>query len=155
MSATQDAIKVKVVVADSDEARAVERVLADSGASEIETSHEGEKGILPIVIIVGAIAGVTALADLVMRLRDKTRCQEVIDARGAEVKITKNCDFKDGRIIVISADSQQVDIHDVPDGIDVTKIVEAALKSGAEAVKAAAEAVGASASTPKPAGGGD
>ena len=37
------------------------------------------------------------------------------------------------------------------DGIDVTKIVEAAIESGADAVKAAAEAVGAKASDPKPA----
>lgn len=152
MSEVQDQVRVRIAVDGPAEAGEVERALESRGASQIETTRQGdEKGILPILIIVGAIAGVTAVADLIMRIRDKTRCQELIDARGNEIKVTKNCDFKDGRIIVVSADGQKVEIHDVPDGIDVTKIVEAALTSGADAVKAAAEAAGAKASAPKPA----
>lgn len=151
MASTQD-VRVTIVVGeDSKEAREVEQFLADAGASEINTTGEDELGIAPILIIVGAIAGVTAVADLVRRWIDKTRCQQLIDARGDEIKVTKNCDIKDGRIIVVSADDQKVEIHDVPDGIDVTKILEAALKSGADAVKAAAEAAGAKATDPKPA----
>jgi hypothetical protein len=153
MSAMTEGVRVRIVVDDSSEARDVESVLEESGASHIHTSGEGfeNKGIVPILIIVGAIAGVAAVADLVMRIRAKTQCQEVIDARQAEIKVTKNCDFRDGRIVVISADSQKVEIHDVPDGLDVTKVLEAALKGGADAVKAAAEAAGAKASDPKPA----
>ena len=126
--------------------------LEAAGATEVHVPDEGGQDILPILAVVGVIAGVVALADLIDRIRKRSSCQEIVDARGDEVKITKNCDFRDGRIIVISADQQKVEIHDVPDGLDLTKVVEAALKGGADAVKAAAEAAGAKSTDPQPAG---
>jgi hypothetical protein len=151
MADAQDMLKVEIKVDELPELDEVHDDLVAVGATDIEVPPEGQT-VLPLLVIVGAIAGAVALADLIMRLRAKTSCQEIIDARGESVKISKNCDFKDGRIVVISSDAQKVEIHDVPDGIDVTKIVEAALAGGAEAVKAAAEAAGARATEPQPAG---
>jgi poly(3-hydroxybutyrate) depolymerase len=149
--ASEEDVRIEIVVDDPGEAQRLEQALTAGGASDVTTTRKGEPGIAPILIIVGAVAGVTALADLVMRWRKAHMCQEVIDARGDAVKVSKDCSIRDGRIIVVSKDGQQVEIHDVPDGIDVTKIVEAAIKSGADAVKAAAAAAGAKASDPQPA----
>jgi hypothetical protein len=147
----QDQIRISIEVDDSDEAREVEETLKAAGASDVETTGEGEEGILPIAIIVGAIAAVAAIADAIERWRKNHMCQETIDARNNAVKISKDCSIKDGRIIVISSDNQKVEIHDVPDGFDIGKTVEAALKSGADAVKAVADAAGAKTGDPEPA----
>jgi hypothetical protein len=153
MSATHDAFQVELVVDQVSELEGARQDLEEAGATKVHVPDDGGQDILPILVVIGVIAGITALADLVMRIRAKTSCQEIIDARDGKVKISKNCDFKDGKIIVISGDDQKVEVHDVPDGFDVTKVVEAALKGGADAVKAAAEAAGAKATDPKPAAG--
>jgi hypothetical protein len=150
--AVESQIRFELQVADSSEAREVEAALEQAGGQSIETTGEGRPGIAPLIIVVGAIAAVTAAADLFMRIRAKHMCQQIIDARNDKVKVTKNCDFRDGRIIVISSDDQKVEIHDVPDGLDVGKLMEAALKSGADAVKAVADAAGAKTDDPTPAG---
>lgn len=151
---TDDPIKVSIQVSNSEEAREVEALLKEAGAAEVHTTGEGEQGILPIIIAVIGIAAGAALADAIRRWRESHMCQEIIDARDpkGDVVIKQNCDIKDGRIIVLTSDDQKVEIHEVPDGIDINKIVEAAIKSGADAVKAAADAVGAKADDPKPVG---
>jgi hypothetical protein len=85
-----------------------------------------------------------------MRWRKGHMCQEIIDAREKPLKREKDCSIRDGRIIVIASDKQKVEIHDVPDSFDLTKVIEAAIKSGGEAVKAAAEAAGGKATQPRP-----
>jgi hypothetical protein len=100
---------------------------------------------------VGTGAGPTAVADLVIRWRKAHLWQEIIDARGDKMRVSKDSSIKDGRIIVVSADDQKVEIHDVSGGIDVTRVREAALKSGADAVEAAADAAGRKGSSPHPA----
>jgi len=149
----QEQIRFQIQVTDAKEAREVEAALEQAGGQEIETTGEdGRPGFAPLLIIVGAVLAVTAVADLIIRVRKNHGCQQIIDARGNEVKVTKDCDFRNGRIIVISSDDQKVEIHDVPDGLDVGKLVEAALKSGADAVKAVADAAGAKSDDPVPAG---
>jgi hypothetical protein len=142
----------EVFVDGSNEARAVADVLEDAGASEVQTVGGQERhGIAPILILVSTGAGPTAVADLVIRWRKAHLWQEIIDARGDKMRVSKDSSIKDGRIIVVSADDQKVEIHDVSGGIDVTRVREAALKSGADAVKAAADAAGRKASSPQPA----
>lgn len=150
---TDDQLQVSIEASDSSEAREVEALLVSYGAENVRTTGEGARGVVFIPIIVGAVIGVTALVDLYERWRKNTMCQEIIEVRkdGSTV-IKRDCSIKDGRIIVISPEGMKVEIHDVPDGVDVNKIVEAALKSGADAVKAAAEAVGAKADGPSSAG---
>ena len=97
------------------------------------------------------IAGVGALADFISSQIARRQCQEIVDARGDEVKVSKNCDFHDGRILVIAKDGLKVDIHDVPANVNITAVLQAALKEGGSAVKAAAEAAGAKADEPQPA----
>jgi hypothetical protein len=149
--AAQDQFQVSIEVDDSAEAREVEQALAQAGATEVETSGEGIEGALPIAIVVGAIATVAAVADLAERIRRRFMCQQIIDTRDNQVRVSRDCDIRDGRIIVISADDQKVEIHDVPDGLDVTEVLKAALTAGADAVKAVAEKAGATATNPKPA----
>jgi hypothetical protein len=144
-------IKVEFVVPDSEGAREAEELLKGAGAGEVKTTGEGQEGILPILIVVGAIAAVAAAADAIERWRKGNMCQQTIDARKEKLVVSKDCSFKNGRIIVISPDDLKVEIHDVPDGIDISKVLTAALSSGADAVKAAAEAAGAKAGDPQPA----
>jgi hypothetical protein len=152
MSAGSEGIRIEVFVDDSKEARAVADVLEDAGASEVQTVGGQERhGIAPILIPVGTGACLMAVAGLVIRWRRAHLCQEIIDARGDKVRVSKDSSIKDGRIIVVTADDQKLEIHDVPGSIDVTRVREAALKSGAHAVKAAADAAGRKASSPHPA----
>lgn len=143
-------VTVEVEADDAEEARRVEEDLERAGAQEIH-SNAGEEGVLPILIIVGAIAAVTSAADVIERWRQGHQCQQLIDARGEKVEISKDCSIKNGKIIVVSSDDRRVEIHDVPSGLDIGKLLEAALSSGADAVKAVADSAGAKTSDPQPA----
>lgn len=135
----------------TDDARDAKEAFEQTGISDFDTVGEGQEGVLPILIVVGAVLAVTAAIDVIERWRKGNMCQQLIDARGEELVVSKDCSMKNGRIIVVSKDEQKVEIHDVPDGVDIGKIVEAALSSGADAVKSAAKAIGAKAGDPQPA----
>jgi len=145
---SQRQVDITFKVDDAEEARKVELDLREAGAEEIH-SNAGDEGILPILIVVGAIAVVTAAADAIERWRKGHQCQQLIDARGDNIVVSKDCTMKNGRIIVVASDNLKVEISDVPDGLDIGKVLEAALSSGADAVKAAAEAAGAKAGDPQ------
>lgn len=151
MSAMTD-VQLRIHV-DESEATEIEQSLREVGATDVERVRQD--GILPIVgIVVAAVIGVSALVDLIQRIRRQHQCQEIVDCRGDEVKIAKNCDRKDGSIVVVSKDKQKVEITDVPDSFDLTEVMKAALTAGADAVKSAADAAGAKAGDPQPADGG-
>jgi hypothetical protein len=151
--ATADEISLRIQVDDEADAKEVEQHLHDVGAADVKREGGGE-GILPIVmIVVAVVVGVAALADLIQRIRKQHMCQEILDCRGKDVHVKKNCDRKDGSIIVISKDNQKVEITNIPDALDLTDITKAALTAGADAVKVAAEAGGAKATDPAPADG--
>jgi hypothetical protein len=153
MTGDGDGIKVSIEAFDLQQAKELAGALEESGAEDVRVTGGGE-GILFIPAVVGAVIAVTALADLIERWRRNHMCREIIEVRkDGSTANRKDCDFHDGKIISISPEGMQVEVHDVPDGVDVTKVIESALKSGGEAVKAAAEAVGAKATDPKPAGG--
>ena len=54
-----------------------------------------------------------------------------------------DCSIKDGRIILVTEGDTKVEIVDVPEVLDMSEVLAAALSSGAEAVRAAAERSGA------------
>ena len=111
--------------------------LAEAGATDVDISQP-KAGFDPITITVVAVLAVSAIGDLIMRIRAKRKCRQIIDARNGEVKTKLECAIKDGRIIVITSQGDKVEIVDVPDGVDLGKIIEAAKTGGAEMVKAAA-----------------
>jgi hypothetical protein len=143
-------VSLSIEAEGADAAREAKEAFEHTGVSDFTTTGEGQEGVLPILIVVGAVLAVTAAIDVIERWRKGHMCQQLIDARGETVKLSKDCSMKNGRIIVVSKDGQKVEIDDVPDGVDIGKIVEAALSSGADAVKSAAEAIGAKAGDPKP-----
>ena len=152
---TGDGISVTIEPASLPQARELAGQLEERGAENVRTTGGGQ-GILFVPVIVGAVIGVVALADLIERWRRNHMCREIIEVRkDGSVVNRKDCEFRDGRIIAISPEGMQVEVHDVPDGVDVTKVVESALKSGTDAVKAAAEAIGAKVTGPAPASAED
>jgi hypothetical protein len=130
-----------------DEAKRLERLMRDAGATDVQVK-EPEPGILPIVGVVIGVIVAGAIADLIRHWRRDHECRTLVDARGDEIKMAKNCDFHDG---VVSKDSQKVEISDPPDSLDLNKVVEAALRQGADAVKSIADAAGAHTTSPAPA----
>jgi hypothetical protein len=144
-------VSISIEARGADSAREAEEAFEQTGISDFDTVGEGQEGVLPILIIVGAVLAVSAAIDVIERWRKGHMCQQLIDARGEKLIVSKDCSMKNGRIIVVSKDDQKVEIHDVPEGVDIGKIVEAALDSGADAVKSAAAAIGAKARDPRPA----
>jgi hypothetical protein len=142
-------IWIEVGAESQEEAGTTEEMLRAVGATGIEQSPVA--GVLPLIpIFIGGVVGVTAISDLVNRWRQNHMCQQILEATKDGVKMTKDCSMRNGKIIVVVSDQRRVEIHDVPDGFDATKVVEALLRSDADAVKAAAETAGAKATDPKP-----
>lgn len=115
----------------------VRDALVAANASDVEISQP-KAGFDPITITVVGILAVSAIGDLVMRIRAKRQCRQIVDARDDEVKTKLDCAVKDGRIIVITRAGDKVEIVDVPDGLDLGKVIEAAKTGGAAEVKKAA-----------------
>lgn len=120
--------------------------LEEQGASDVV--EERMLGILPGlgIVIVGVIAaaGIAQVANYVHRTWG---CQQTIDARHNPVKQTIDCKVRNGTVVTIS-ENGTVALTDVPDLIDITEVIKAALSTGknvAEAVKKAAEDLGAKA----------
>jgi hypothetical protein len=111
--------------------------LAKAGATDIE-APEPKAGFAIIPVTIAAVLAVSALADIVMRIRAKRQCRQIIDARGDEVKTKLDCDVKDGRIVVIASSGDEIEIADVRDGVDIAKVIEAAMAGGGDEVKKAA-----------------
>jgi hypothetical protein len=145
-------VSVAIMVDDVDKAHELERLLLSEGAQDVQVSKSDSKveGLAFIPIIVGAVIGVSALVDVYVRWRKNHMCQEIIDARDkGKPEITVNCDIKDGRIIVLLPEGK-IEIHEVPDGVNIADLLQTALSAGAEAVKTAAEKIGAKVDGPKP-----
>jgi hypothetical protein len=124
-----ESIAVEVFVDSEEHASEVESSLQEAGA--IDIGRLEQHGILPIIgIVVGAVIAVTAAADLVSRILKRRECQEIIDVSSGSLKISENCKRKDGSITVITKEGIEVEITNVPDGIDVTKIAESAISGG-------------------------
>jgi hypothetical protein len=120
--------------------------LAQVGASDVRV-EQAQAGVAPLLaIVVAAVISVNALAELIIRWRDKHRCQQIIDTRGGKVQTKVDCSVKDGRIIVVSSSGEKVEIVDAPKGVDLSQVLSAAISGGADATKKAAQAAGATVS---------
>jgi hypothetical protein len=135
-------VRFELRLGDSQLADELERQLADVGASAIHRREE--YGLLPLLpIVLGAVVALSGLSTLVMWIRAKTRCRSIIDVRGGTVSQQLDCSIKDGRIIVVTEGDTKVEIVDVPEVLDMSEVLAAALSSGAAAVREAAERSGA------------
>jgi hypothetical protein len=136
-------VSVEIRVANADEARELEELLRSEGAQQVQLREPGKEvqGLAFIPIVIGAVIGASALVDIYLRWRKNHMCQQIIDARkeGTPI-ITVNCEVKDGRIIVLLPEGK-VEIHEVPDGVNIADLLKAALSGGVDALKAAAEKV--------------
>ncbi len=116
--------------------------LTQVGATEVHV--EEPHGVVPLLgIVVGAVIGVNALAELVMRWRDKHRCQQIIDVRGNKIETKVDCDIKDGRITIITSGDDKIEIVEAPNGFDLAGVLKTAISAGGSAAKNAAQAAGA------------
>jgi hypothetical protein len=135
-------VRFELRLGDSGLADELERQLQEAGASAIHRREE--YGLLPLLpIVLGAVVALSALSTLVMWIRAKTRCRSIIDVRGGTVAQQLDCSIKDGRIILVTEGDTRVEIVDVPEVLDMSEVLAAALSSGAGAVRAVAERSGA------------
>jgi hypothetical protein len=138
-------LRIGIRADERSEAREAGALLEALGAREVKTRQmSAARGVGDIpTFVVGAVLAVTALSDLYERCRKNRLCREYVFVGRDELEIQRDCSVKDGRIIFIWSGGERVEIQEVPPGIDVTRVVEAVLKTGAEAAKVAAESVGA------------
>src|ERR1700737_1781863 len=66
------------------------------------------EGILPVIpIVIAAVIGIAGLARLIFYIRDKTKCQVILDARSDPVSHQVNCDVRAGTIVVRTKDAKK------------------------------------------------
>ncbi len=137
---SNDQINLEIELSDQQVADDVQQWLKDNKIKYEPPPH----AIVPIIpIVIGAALGAAAIAALVEYIRRTHACQQTIDARRTPVVTKTDCSVRNGRVIVITKDNQKVEIHDVPQIFDFTKVAKAALSGAADAVKKAAELAGA------------
>jgi hypothetical protein len=145
-------VKVRMRFGEREEAQEARALFKDVGARRVKARDiGGARGVgdFPAYVVVG-VMGLTALTDLYERCRRNRMCREYIYVREGVLSVERDCSVRDGRIIVIwPIENQRVEIHEVPPGIDITRIAEAVVTSGADAVKAIAEAGGARVEGPR------
>lgn len=135
-------VQFEIRLADNDLADDIESWLQEHDASGVARLEQ--RGLFPLLplVVAGVVAG-TVIVQLVMHIRDKTRCQVLIDARSQKIHKEIDCRVRDGRLIVLTSDRFKVQISDGGKLLDMTEVVTAALSGGWEAVSKAAEALGA------------
>lgn len=136
---------IKIRVADEELASEIEGWLEEEADSEaIRREAEPREAVALLPIVIAAVIGSSALAALVMKIRQKFGCQVLIDARGEEIDKQVDCSVRDGRVIVLAKDGVRVEIIEAPEIMDFTAIAEAAIGGASgNAVQQAAEAAGA------------
>jgi hypothetical protein len=115
--------------------------LTTAGAGEIEIKQPGPDEMV-VTTIIGVVVALGVLSEVVMRWKDKHRCQQTITV-GEKVTTDLNCEIRDGRIIIVTADGKVEIVEAPPSAVDFTAILEAAMSGGAAAAKKAAQAAGA------------
>lgn len=140
---TEQERRVEIRVDDRGAADEIAAYLAQQGATDIEQSEAG--GVIPpaLPFVIAALIGTSGLAAIAVWIKTKLGCMVVVDARAADVKITRHCEDRNGRVILIAAEDIKIELKDVPPLIDFTEIAKKGVEEGAEAAKSAAEAVGA------------
>jgi len=141
LSAAQP-VQFELRLADDQLANELEQWLTEYGVDNL--SRREEFGVLPLLpIVVGAFIGLAGLASLVMWIRSKTACQVLIDVRGKKIQKEIDCSIRDGRIILVTKGNVKVQLVEIPQLLDMEKVLTAAISANAEAVKSVAEAAGA------------
>ena len=134
-------VAFRIGIADEALANEIEAWLETNGGSDLEV--QDLHGLLPLIpIVIGGSIAAAAITSLIFYIRSKGECQQLFDFRSGEIKHHIDCRFKNGRIIVIADNNQQVEISDVPSAINFTEIAKTAITAGADAAKGAIEAMG-------------
>lgn len=116
-------IDVEFVVED-EETEELQQILALSGARDVERVEE--EGVLPVIgVIVAAALAVSALANVVIRLRQAWKCGVIVDARVGIVRTKKDCDLPPGTVLVFTRDGDQHSLHE-PSPIEIEQFLAAA-----------------------------
>jgi hypothetical protein len=135
-----DQVAVEIRLGDADDAAGVAARLAELGADDVSVAEEqGLVDLLPYVVT--GLVALAGLTDVLASIRGRRRCQQIIDVRGKTITSTVDCSVRDGRLIIV-AKGGKVTIHEPGRLLDLTKVIETALQSGA---KAAHDAVAAAA----------
>jgi hypothetical protein len=138
--------RIEIRVADSEAADEIAEYLAEHGASDIEQSEE--VGVLPVIglpFVIAALLGTAGLTAIVVWIITKFGCMVVIDARSDDVKVSRHCEDRSGRVVLVAADKVKIEVTNVPPLLDFTDLAKKAIEEGAAAAKSAAEAAGATA----------
>lgn len=137
--------RVEIRVADSGAADQIAAYLTEQGATDVEQSEE--RGVIApaLPFVVAALLGAGGVTAIVVWIISKSGCLVVVDARATDVKVSRHCEDRSGRVVLLAADDIKIELKDVPPLIDFTEIAKKGIEEGAEAAKSAAEAAGATA----------
>jgi hypothetical protein len=98
--------------------------LRKGGANDIEEILEQD--FLPVVeVIIAATIGLSALANIVVKLLRVWKCGVVVDARTSRLRTEKNCDLPRGSVLVLTPTGTSHTLHE-PKEEDVAALIKAA-----------------------------
>jgi hypothetical protein len=99
-------------------------ILQEEGAAEIGEADDSE--LLPgILIVVGAVIAVVALANVVIKLSRLWKHGIIVDARTDVIRTQKDPDLPRGTVIVLERDGTKHTLHE-PSEVELQGIIEAA-----------------------------
>ena len=101
------------------------KILEEEGASNVE--EIAEQDFLPVVgVIIAAAIGLSALANVVIKLLRVWKCGLIVDARGPIVHTEKNCDLPRGTVLVFSPCGTEHKLYE-PKDEDIAALIKAAV----------------------------
>lgn len=121
---TQDQLQVEISFRD-EKPQELRSALEEVGATEIKEIQQ--KGMVGIEWLYWAVLGLGAFISLVTTIMRLWNCGVVVDARGAKLRIERNCDLPRGTVLVISKNGTQSKLHE-PSNEQLDELIK---KSGA------------------------
>lgn len=99
-----------------------EDILEESGAQVEPVAEAGFDPISGGIIV--ALLTISALANVVLKIRDRTKCGVIIDARASVIRTLKDCDLPSGSVHVFTRDGEEYKLNE-PSPIEIEQLLGA------------------------------
>ena len=99
---------------------------------EVEETEPSVKNPAAVWLVMAGVAALSVLAETIVHaVKDLNQCGLVVDAKGEETTVRRNCDLDHGEVLVRQPDGHltKIEFKDKP-SIDLVPLVELALTKG-------------------------
>jgi hypothetical protein len=128
---TDDSVMCEVRLGGRDLASEMAAWLTDEGATEVTLVRErGIVDLQTLEYVISALFGIAGLAQVALWVRDKTGCRTIYDVRHKRILTEVDCRIRDGKIVIF-AKGGKITIHDPDKLVDFDRVIQTAIKSGA------------------------